>query len=228
MTLPPSAAPSPWPLAGLLLVAWWLRVLAYPMLDGSLADPLARRALGDAVRVLLFVGLPLVAVVRLEGRAWRAPFGLPHGSRPFLAWLVATAWLVAVAAVDLLVRPPQPLVPGGMRMLALLIVVASTFVTAAAEEFAFRGVLLPRMTQRHGAVAGQAATAALFVLVHWPGWIFLQGVEPAALALQSGQLFVFGLVLGAVTALAGSIWPAISLHAVNNLLVGLVFHRAPI
>jgi membrane protease YdiL (CAAX protease family) len=211
-----------------ILAAWTVRVLAYPMVDGAIGNPVTRRLFGEAVRLVLLVGLPLALIMAFERRPWRSPLGLPVGHRPVLAWTIVVAWLGMITVIDLLTNRPQPLVPGGMRIIALAIVLIGTFIGALAEEFAFRGVLLPRLLLAFGAVKGHLATAGLFVLLHWPGWLFLQGMEPSRLVIESGQLFLFGLVLGVVTVLAGSLWPAIALHAANNLLVGLVFHRSPI
>lgn len=226
-----SALPQPaalaWPLAFALLAGWTVRVGLYPFVDQAIGDPLGRRLFGDAVRLVLLAAVPIAVVILVERRPLSAIFGLPNGHRPVLAWTIVVVWLAAITVFDLLTNRPQPLVPGGMRIAALLLVLAGTLATAVAEEIAFRGVLLPRLLLRHGALVGHGVTAALFVALHWPAWIYLQGLGPAEIAQQSVHLFVFGLVLGVVTVLAGSLWPAIALHAANNLLVGLVFHRAP-
>ena len=64
-------------------------------------------------------------------------------------------------------------------------------------------------------------TALVFVVVHWPGWLMLQGIGLADLAGQSLRLMLLALMLGLVTRLSGSLLPAIVLHADNNIIVAL-------
>lgn len=73
------------------------------------------------------------------------------------------------------------------------------------EELALRGFLQRGLAPRFGAPAAVAMASALFAALH-ADWV------------HSAGAFVLGLYLGAVTALAGSVRPAILCHLLNNLL----------
>ncbi len=95
----------------------------------------------------------------------------------------------------------------------LLVVVLTTPLQSAAEEYVFRGYLSQAIagwirSERAGALTAAVVTAALFSLAHAPGDVvtFL-------------DRFVFGLAASAVVWLTGGLEAAIVLHAVNNVVV---------
>lgn len=85
--------------------------------------------------------------------------------------------------------------------LGFAVVVAAPFT----EELLFRGLLYRYFRARTGAWPAAAISAAVFAFVHG-----IPALVPA--------LFVLGLVLARVTERYGSIVPAITVHAVNNLV----------
>lgn len=92
-------------------------------------------------------------------------------------------------------------------------ILALSLLSAFAEEALFRGALQPRL--------GLWWTAALFGLFHFP---YRRGLAP-----WTGFALVLGVVLGALTAVSRSLWPAIVLHfAVNYFNIhDLVEHEPP-
>ncbi|MFT3735623.1 MAG: CPBP family intramembrane metalloprotease [Rhodocyclaceae bacterium] len=102
--------------------------------------------------------------------------------------------------------------PSGGLLSWLLWGAALVVVAPVCEEWFFRGLLLRRWQAKWGAVPALLLTSALFGSVH-----------PAVL-----PQFVLGMVCGALLIKSGSLWPAIGLHALNNLLacgLMLVFPR---
>lgn len=79
-------------------------------------------------------------------------------------------------------------------------ILALSLLSAAGEEVLFRGVLHSRL--------GLLITAVLFAALHMP---FRRSLIPWTVFA-----FVLALVLGVLTTLAGSLWPAIVLHFVIN------------
>ncbi|MCJ7582531.1 MAG: CPBP family intramembrane metalloprotease [Candidatus Aminicenantes bacterium] len=75
-----------------------------------------------------------------------------------------------------------------------------------AYEFLFRGLLLFTLYSALGLWPSIGITTGLYVLVHFP-----KGPKEALGALP------FGVVLGLITIEAGSIWPAVFIHAVLAL-----------
>jgi len=101
--------------------------------------------------------------------------------------------------------------------LLVLVVVFSTPLQSAAEEYVFRGYLsqaisswIPSLTT--GAVLTGLITATLFSLIHVPGDF-----------LTFFDRFAFGLAASAVVWLTGGLEAAIALHAANNVWVFLVY-----
>ncbi|MFO7581873.1 CPBP family intramembrane glutamic endopeptidase [Guyparkeria sp.] len=95
----------------------------------------------------------------------------------------------------------------GWPGMALLWFAGVNLVIVAAEETLFRGLLQRHILHRLGAVHAWWLTAVIFGLAHLPF-----GAEFAAVAT------IAGLGYGYVAWQSGSLWPAIGLHWVVNLL----------
>jgi len=84
-----------------------------------------------------------------------------------------------------------------------------------AEELYFRGFLLRWLRTRYGSGLAVLLSAVVFALLHGfmlvhpgaPGWI------------ETGEIFVAGLVMGALVVQSGSLWPSYALHAGFNAAV---------
>ncbi|MHC4913855.1 MAG: lysostaphin resistance A-like protein [Planctomycetota bacterium] len=101
----------------------------------------------------------------------------------------------------------QSVGPGPKLATAALAVVVAPVV----EEAMFRGLIFRSFRTRMGFWAAGSASAALFALVH---------LDP----LHSLRLGALGLVLAWVCERTGSLWPAIFLHALQNLVaVALIY-----
>ncbi|MGY1735565.1 CPBP family intramembrane glutamic endopeptidase [Geodermatophilus sp. SYSU D00684] len=181
--------------------------------------------------VLLLTNLSLIVAIPIVWLAWVAAHGMAPGwSSSVLArlrWrLLAPLTLRALATLGVGIALSVTLgyllddgeVTGPVDDLAwlLLVVVLTTPLQSAAEEYVFRGYLSQAIagwirSPRTGAVVAAVVTAALFSLAHAPGDVvtFL-------------DRFAFGLAASAVVFLTGGLEAAIVLHAVNNVLVFLL------
>jgi membrane protease YdiL (CAAX protease family) len=95
----------------------------------------------------------------------------------------------------------------------VLVVLLTTPLQSAAEEYIFRGYLSQAVAgwirdPRAGAISAAVVTAALFSLAHVPADL------PMFL-----QYFAVGLAASAVVWLTGGLEAAIALHAVNNVVI---------
>jgi membrane protease YdiL (CAAX protease family) len=86
-----------------------------------------------------------------------------------------------------------------------IVLVAIGGIAPLAEEVFFRGYFQPKMSGRWGAAWGIVITSLVFGLMH---------LDPAHALFAFG----FGLYVGWISDLAGSIRPAIVVHAINNTL----------
>lgn len=102
--------------------------------------------------------------------------------------------------------------PAAIAAAALAVAVSPVF-----EEILFRGFLLNALWERAGFWRANLLTALLFVLVHWPHWLWTGGWQ-AWLAPVSVSIFILGLFLGLVLRWTNSLWPCVLVHVVNNFL----------
>ncbi|MEZ4400408.1 MAG: CPBP family intramembrane glutamic endopeptidase [Kofleriaceae bacterium] len=87
--------------------------------------------------------------------------------------------------------------------------VALVGIPAVCEELTHRGLLAAGLARPLGRPLAIAASTAAFALLH---------IEPARMAATA----VLGAAAGLIAARTRSLWPAIALHATNNLIVALL------
>ncbi len=91
---------------------------------------------------------------------------------------------------------------------ALLALLALGAVVPLAEELLFRGLLFGALESRVSPPMTVGITAMIFGIYHG---------QPGPVAACT----VMGLILGWIRLRTGSIWPTVTIHAANNLLVGV-------
>ncbi len=92
--------------------------------------------------------------------------------------------------------------------------------TAAIEELLFRGLLHRWIRQRLGLIAGTAASAAIFSLVHFSFY------DPGGIIgwYWTAEIAAIGVVLALLYEWSGSLWPPIAVHAANNVAAVVLAH----
>jgi membrane protease YdiL (CAAX protease family) len=202
-------------------------VLVFVTLATGVAPDFAQTDLVDPLTLLL-TNLSLIAAIPVVWLAWVTA----HGMRPGwsssvvarLRWrllppyaLMAVGTLGAGIGLSVLLGfvlgEEQVGGPVASYGWLLVVVVLTTPLQSAAEEYLFRGYLsqsIAAWVRRPvaGAVVAAVATAALFSAAHLPPDV------PTFL-----DRFAFGLAASAVVSLTGGLEAAIVLHAVNNVLV---------
>ena len=178
--------------------------------------------------MLLFLNASLIVAIPCVWMVWAVAHGMRRGwSSSVLArlrWrlvlpytLLALATLGVGIGLSVLVTftvGNQP-VSGPLPSFGwlLLVVLLTTPLQAAAEEYVFRGYLSQAIAgwiraPQAGAVVAAVLSAALFAAAHGPQDL-----------LTFLDRFAFGLAASAVVWLTGGLEAAIVLHAVNNVLV---------
>ncbi|HEX5354182.1 MAG TPA: CPBP family intramembrane glutamic endopeptidase [Rhodanobacteraceae bacterium] len=104
--------------------------------------------------------------------------------------------------------------PGLQILLLLMAVCAAPFV----EELVFRGVLLSGLMRRMPAGWAILISALIFGCAHLPDFKFAWYAIPA--------LVIMGLALAWMRLRSRSLWPAVTLHATNNLVATVVWFLA--
>jgi membrane protease YdiL (CAAX protease family) len=180
---------------------------------------------------LLVTNLTLIVGIPTVWLAWAVAHGMAPGwSSSVLArmrwrlfapltWRALATLGVGVAltvVIGIAVEPDDVSGPVSGYGWLLLVVVFTTPLQSAAEEYVFRGYLSQAIAgwiraPRAGAILAALITATLFSLAHVP---------PDFLTFF--DRFAFGLAASAVVWLTGGLEGAIVLHAVNNVLVFLL------
>jgi hypothetical protein len=194
--------------------------------DRSLLPRLAGEDLTDP-RVLLVTNLSLIVAIPVVWLVWVACHQMRIGWsssvlgrlrwRLFLPWTLAALATIGVGiAVSAGLEVAFGTSPGGPVSgfgWLLVVVLLTTPLQSAAEEYVFRGYLSQAVAgwfrdERIGAVVAALVSAALFSAAHGP--------PDVATFLDR---FAVGLAASAVVRLTGGLEAAIALHAVNNVLV---------
>jgi hypothetical protein len=200
--------------------AWCLRVVVLMPVDDWIETAWLQQCWAQSLRVSLWV-LPVFLYIRYIDHANPLTFlrldVLPKG-RPlvmgvgiaagFVALCIAAAFLFQGAALTNLTAMTGA---GWAGLLAWVAIVAS------AEEILFRGFIFHKLRERFPFQRANLLNAALFLLIHVPGWLYMQGPHWGLLSL-SVSILVIGWVLGLVVEVTGSLWPPIMLHALNNVV----------
>src|SRR5262249_42729090 len=140
-----------------------------------------------------------------------------------LAWPV-TAAIGYLALAALLARASAPDGAAAPSLASLGRVVASLdgvwmLAGCVLEEMLMRGFLLRQLLRRWSGAPAVLVVAGVFAAMPLPAWIGAGGLS-VGVAVSFAVLFILGLVLGALTLRSESLWPAIAVHFVNNVLAG--------
>lgn len=190
------------------------------------------------VRLLFWILPCAVYLARVRRHDLLAGLGL--GRPPSASGVVAASVLAVVAALAVSVDVARKL-GLGLGEVWWRLVATQTFEgpeTPLFEELVFRGVVfsellrlsvlssaeepLPLRERIQRAWLANLAASLVFVGMHWPWWIFTEGLS--TLPMRSLPVFLLSLVLGVVFARGKSLWPCVWLHWINNSLSQLALN----
>ena len=172
----------------------------------------------------MFLGLALLGAW-LSRHGIRERLGLNRGQMPGWTWPILAFATPAVGIVSgmLLQRvfghqgenmeQLNSILRSHSGPFLAVIVFAVGILPGICEEFFFRGYIQTRLLARYPAILAITISALFFSLAHWEP-LHILGVLP------------LGMWLGVVAWKAGSIWPAVLGHAVNNSF-GVVMTMVP-
>lgn len=177
--------------------------------------------------ILAATNLSLVAGAGVAMLAHRwingVKIGYFHSVAPGMRWrwllisfaIVAPVYLL-FAASSFLDPAYQSLTFSGTTLAFLLIIILTTPLQAAAEEYMFRGVVQRSVggwfrSNRWGFIVGTAVSATVFSAAHFAGDIWL-----------IVYYLLFGVLLSILTQRTGGLESAIAIHTANNLFLLIV------
>lgn len=183
-------------------------------LDGSLFSPSIPINAGAFLVQALLMTAPVYFLVLRRRRLPPSAIGFRPFSRRWYVIVPLVAVMIVVVSETLEAFLGHPLekpminavAPGGFSWsgLVVMLMVVGVIIPIAEEVF-FRGVFYTWLRRRWGPVVGIIVSALLFGALHLnPVWIAFA--------------FILGIILALLYELSGSLWPAIGLHAVNNMM----------
>jgi membrane protease YdiL (CAAX protease family) len=104
---------------------------------------------------------------------------------------------------------------------AWLGVLGQVFFSPIVEETMFRGFVLPQLAARMDFWKANLLQALLFTAMHWPNWIWTNGLGPGLLSSSMG-VFAIALLFGWLLKRTNSLWPPVIVHIINNFLVSFM------
>ena len=91
-----------------------------------------------------------------------------------------------------------------------------------AEEIVFRGLILQEINKKVTFWKANIVTALLFLVIHYPIWIYNAEFLEFFIAGTHIYVFTIGLLLGFVYKKTGSLWSVVLLHTFHNFFVTII------
>ncbi|MBI1853367.1 MAG: CPBP family intramembrane metalloprotease [Planctomycetes bacterium] len=199
---------------------WTIRATVLLRFDRDLQPPIVGQIYRDALRVLVWVVPAVLYVRRLDGRSALESLKLvtrPTASAIRRAVALIVVYVAAEIALDSMVLGKHLGVGQWSRSQWIEFLVALP-VAPVAEEILFRGFILTKLREIFPFWKANLATSLLFVAIHWPGWLTMNGWQPPLLMTLSATIFVLALFLGYLVKLTDSLWPSVVMHLLNNVV----------
>lgn len=207
-------------------------------------DALTNAEPGQGIGQLVWIVTPLLTALLLRafaGDGW-SDFGLRPALRGNIGWYAISLLVYpAVVAVFLLLgrlagavtMPDLSAVTVASLGAALPMLLVFGFVKNIFEEFAWRGYLAPKTYELgHANYTGHTIVGLI-----WGGWHlpYLASISPhrSVDLFTMGPLFLLGaiaasIVYGEIRLATNSVWPAVLMHTVGGLVIGLLLFTYPI
>ncbi|WP_077296594.1 CPBP family intramembrane glutamic endopeptidase [Virgibacillus pantothenticus] len=185
----------------------------------DLMDSVPRAITSAMIKIVIWV-IPVMLLVKIMEKS--VPFsylGLRHNFRKGLKWaswvsLVFIAYFVVLNFTVLDNRIDFRI--GFNEWLNTVLLVGIT------EEIVFRGFLLRKLIDTFKFWTANIITALLFASIHFPIW-FYKGLSFPHMLSSTITAFVLGIIFGFVYKKSNSLWSAIIVHSLYNLLVSLFY-----
>jgi uncharacterized protein len=219
-TAPPRATA---PLAvylALFFCAWALRATVLFFVDEGIRSDFGKAVYSNAVKLLVWVVPVLLYLKFYEKRRPLQYLKLmtrPEAKGLALAALASVLFFAAVVVFERFTsgRNLESLYRASPSAVGLALM--SVAVSPVLEEIMFRGFVLREFWERAGFLRADVLASALFVLAHWPYWLWANGLSKAMLA-TSLSIFILSLFIGYVLKWTNSLWPCVAVHVFNNFL----------
>lgn len=205
-------------LAGFYIV-WSLRATILFFDDGIQSEVL-RNIYSSAIKFILWV-LPVFAYLKyVDGRN---PFSylkistVPQQSEMIFSVIAIILYFAGLIIIAKIFNGKSLRSLFNSPLSEIAITFLLVFFSPIWEEIMYRGFILQKLKELIGFWKGNLLTSLLFVLVHWPYWIWTKGFHLDMLNV-SARIFILSCFLGFLVKKSNSLWPSVSAHIINNFL----------
>jgi uncharacterized protein len=198
---------------------WSLRATVFYFIDESIGSYVYRTTYSTLIKTLLWL-VPAIGFVYLCRRPPSSEYLGISEIGDEKAWrdsLMLTAVFLGSVAVFEIGAGRRvfsfneiALVPVGLFLLSFLI-------APLVEEILFRGLLMKEFLKYFRPALAILINSLLFMGIHLPFWISMQGLTPEVLQNAIG-VFIFSVIACVLYARSRSVWPPTIAHIGNNLL----------
>ncbi|MBX7258018.1 MAG: CPBP family intramembrane metalloprotease [Candidatus Hydrogenedentes bacterium] len=200
--------------------AWTLRVVLLLPHEGAIQPEIVKRVYLDTLRILLWIVPLWVYLIRVERVSPIASLGLntfPMGRRALESVAIAGVFFAVLVTVAITLEHKVTIFQKDVPLGRWPMIFFGMWAAPVIEEIFFRGFVYRRLREVFRFQTANGINALLFVSIHIPGWLYLQGLNTGMAANAVGVLII-GWVLGLLMERAQSVWPPILAHFFNNLL----------
>lgn len=208
----------------LFFIVWALRATLFYFIDEGIQSPLLKSVYSNAIKFALWV-IPAVAYVALVKR--REPLRFlristrVEGKRLLYAAAAIALYFAGVIVFERFTSGKTLASLFNSSAAEWLAVLLGVAFSPVSEEILYRGFILRELGERMGFWSANLLTSVLFVLIHWPYWIWATGFK-LSMAITSVTIFILSLFLGYLVKLTGSIWPSVAAHILNNFVASFL------
>jgi hypothetical protein len=201
-------------------LVWMVRATILYPIDESIESDTQRQLYSHAVRIALWIA-PVFLYIRFVDKTGPLKYLklTTRIIRPIESLLLILGYFAGMWAFESAMAGRSIFHIEFLTATALLQALLFASCAPIAEEIFFRGFALEKMSGAMKFWKSNLLTAFLFVLIHWPYWLYSQGFQVQKIRDSVG-IFALGCFLGFLARRSGSLWPAIAAHWLNNFFAG--------
>lgn len=203
-------------------VIWGLRATVFYSIDLSFEPGLNRKIYSESIKILLWTVPVFLFLIIVDRTDPFAKLKLTTKPEP-KGWIYPCVGLAAYFVVTLVFEyfAHGRSLDSTAGVTGLLSSLASVSITPVSEEMVFRGFILGKLSEVTSFPAANVITSILFVGIHQPNWLWVNGLQPW-IPVVSGGIFILSLLLGWIVKSTNSLYPAIAGHILNNFISAIL------
>lgn len=203
--------------------AWTLRVVLLMPIDAYIENEWIQQCWSQGLRLSLWIA-PLLIYLKKVEHAIPIQFlkldTFPRGKSLLQGAGIMAAFLLACVLNSIFLQGGSLSRLSEFTTSRWISLISSMSIISIVEEIVYRGFIFQKLRSAFSFHRTNLYTAFLFLLIHLPGWLYMQGPHWGMLTLAA-SIFVAGWIFGWVREVTASLWPPIIVHFLNNIAFSL-------